>query len=232
MKAVVVMPTYNERDNVREIVPRVLNQDEAFEVLVVDDNSPDGTGDIADELARTSSRVHVLHRPAKTGLGPAYIAGFRWALERDYDLVFEMDADLSHDPADLPRFLAAIAGCDVVLGSRYVGGGGVRNWPLLRQAISRGGGLYARTLLGLPVRDLTGGFKCFRRRVLETLDLDQIGAGGYGFQIELTYRAIKAGFRVREIPIIFNDRVHGQSKMSSRIFLEAMLMVWRLRFAG
>lgn len=226
------MPTYNERDNVRGIAPLVLAQGEEFDLLIVDDNSPDATGEVADELARDDARIHVLHRPAKAGLGPAYIAGFRWALERDYDVIFEMDADFSHNPADLPRFLPAIADCDVVLGSRYVAGGGVSNWPLLRQAISRGGGLYARTILGLPVRDLTGGFKCFRRQVLETLDLDRIGAGGYGFQIELTYRAIRAGFRVREIPIVFSDRRRGQSKMSSRIFLEAMLMVWRLRFTA
>lgn len=230
MRSLVIIPTYNERDNIREIVPLVLAQGERFELLIVDDNSPDGTGAIADELARGHPRVHVLHRPTKAGLGPAYVAGFRWALARDYDLIFEMDADLSHDPADLPRFVAAIATCDVVLGSRYVPGGGVSNWPLPRRLISQGGSLYARLWLGVPIRDLTGGFKCFRRQVLETLDLDTIGSGGYGFQIEMTYRAIQAGFRVREIPIVFTDRTVGRSKMSRRIFVEAMLMVPRLRF--
>lgn len=231
MRSLVIIPTYNERDNIQEIVPLVLAQGERFNVLIVDDNSPDGTGEVADRLAEANERVHVLHNSKKGGLGPAYVAGFRWALERDYDLIFEMDADLSHDPADLPRFLEAIGSCDVVLGSRYVPGGGVNNWSLLRRLISRGGSLYARLILGLPVQDLTGGFKCFRRHVLETLDLDLIGSGGYGFQIEMTHRAIKHGFRVREIPIVFTDRVLGRSKMSRRIFVEAMVMVLRLRFA-
>jgi dolichol-phosphate mannosyltransferase len=231
LRFLVIIPTYNERENVGEIVPLVLAQDDRFEILIVDDNSPDGTGEVADALASEHDRVHVLHNPTKGGLGPAYVAGFRWALERDYDLIFEMDADLSHDPADLPRFLAAIAGCDLVLGSRYVPGGGVRNWPLVRRLISRGGSLYARFVLGLPIQDLTGGFKCFRRHVLETIDLNLIGSGGYGFQIEMTYRTLRAGFRVREIPIVFTDRVLGRSKMSRQIVLEAMVMVWRLRFA-
>ena len=232
MRSLVIIPTYNERDNIGEIVPLVLAQDERLDVLIVDDNSPDGTGQLADALAAREPRVHVLHNPAKGGLGPAYVAGFRWALDRDYDLIFELDADLSHDPADLPRFLEAIRDCDVVLGSRYVPGGGVANWPLHRRLISQGGCLYARLVLGLPYSDLTGGFKCFRRRVLETVDLDLIGSGGYGFQIEMTYRAHHAGFKIKEIPIVFTDRVVGRSKMSRAIVLEAMVMVWRLRFAS
>ena len=203
----------------------------AFSVLVVDDNSPDGTGQIADELKRQSGgRVDVLHRPGKLGLGTAYLAGFKYALAHGYDYIFEMDADFSHDPAVLPQFLEAIQEVDLVLGSRYVPGGGTVNWSLLRRFISRGGSLYARLLLGLPFQDLTGGFKCFRRAVLASIDLDAVHSNGYGFQIELTYRASRQGFRIREIPIIFVDRQVGRSKMSRRIVVEAMLMVWRLRF--
>jgi len=230
MMIVVIVPTYNEASNLGKLVPRILEQGEAFHVLVVDDNSPDGTGRLADEMAAAEPRVHVLHRPGKAGLGTAYIAGFRWALSHGADFILEMDADLSHDPAALPRFMQAIEGADLVLGSRYVPGGGVRNWPLVRQIISRGGSLYSRLILGVRIRDLTGGFKCFRRQVLETIDLGSIETSGYAFQIEMTYRALRAGFRVREIPIIFVDRVDGQSKMSSRVFTEAVLAVWKLRF--
>ncbi|HXX31995.1 MAG TPA: polyprenol monophosphomannose synthase, partial [Myxococcaceae bacterium] len=199
--------------------------------LVVDDSSPDGTGDLADALSARNPRVHVLHRARKEGLGRAYLAAFAWALARPYAYVLEMDADFSHPPRFLPALLdRAEAGVDLVLGSRYVPGGGTLNWGFLRRLISRGGSLYARVLLGLPVRDLTGGFKCFRRRVLESIDLAQVRSTGYAFQIELTYRASRKGFRVEEIPIVFEDRRVGQSKMSKRIVLEALTMVWKLRF--
>jgi dolichol-phosphate mannosyltransferase len=230
MAYVVIVPTYNECENIAAIVPRILAQGDAYHVLIVDDNSPDGTGEIADALAAKERRVHVMHRPGKAGLGRAYIAGFHWALDFGAELVFEMDADFSHDPDALPRFVEAIRDADLVLGSRYVAGGGVQNWPLARQWMSRGGSLYARTILGVGVRDLTGGFKCFRRRVLETLDLNGIETTGYAFQIEMTYRALLHGFRVREIPILFVDRVQGASKMSRRVFLEAVVAVWKLRF--
>jgi dolichol-phosphate mannosyltransferase len=200
---------------------------------VVDDNSPDGTGDLADSLvARYSGEVHVLHRAGKQGLGRAYLAGFEWGLAHDYDLLFEMDADFSHDPRHLPQFVNRIReGADIVLGSRYVPGGGTRNWSFLRRFISRGGSIYSRLILGLPFHDLTGGFKCFRRQVLERLDLSGIDANGYGFQIEVTYRCYKHGYRIVETPIIFVDRRVGQSKMSQGIVFEAMLMVWRIRFS-
>ena len=232
MSALVIIPTYNERENLPDLVRAILAQGD-FSVLIVDDNSPDGTGQIADELKSASAgRVDVLHRPGKLGLGTAYLAGFKYALAQGYDYIFEMDADFSHNPAVLPRFLAAIEQADLVLGSRYVAGGGTVNWSLLRRIISRGGSLYARLILGLPFQDLTGGFKCFRRTVLATLDLDAVRSNGYGFQIELTYRAAQHGFRVREIPITFVDRQVGRSKMSRRIVVEAMLMVWRLRLSG
>ncbi|MCC6626430.1 MAG: polyprenol monophosphomannose synthase [Chloroflexi bacterium] len=230
-RALVIIPTYNERENLAAIVADVLAFD-SLHILVVDDNSPDGTGELADELAaRYSGRLHVLHRPGKQGLGRAYIAGFRYALERDYDLIFEMDADFSHDPRHLPQFLAAIQHADLVLGSRYVPGGGTVNWSPVRKIISRGGSLYARTILGLPINDLTGGFKCFRRQVLETIDLDSVAATGYAFQIEMTYRTHQLGFRIVETPIVFVDRRVGQSKMSRRILFEAMGMVWRMRLS-
>jgi dolichol-phosphate mannosyltransferase len=231
MSYLVVIPTYNERDNILQLVPRILAQGDAFHILIVDDNSPDGTGELAEELARQEPRVHVLHRPGKLGLGTAYVAGFRWGLDFGAELIFEMDADFSHDPAMLPVFVEEIGDCDLVLGSRYVPGGGVRNWPLPRRLMSQGGSLYARTILGIPIRDLTGGFKCFRRQVLESLPLDEVQTTGYAFQIEMTYRTLLAGFRVKEIPIIFVDRVQGTSKMSRRVFLEAVIAVWRLRFS-
>jgi dolichol-phosphate mannosyltransferase len=226
----VIVPTYNERENLPQIVKAVHEHLAEADILVVDDNSPDGTGALADELAGQDRQLHVLHRAGKQGLGTAYIAGFRWALERDYQFIFEMDADFSHDPRYLPELLhVARTGADLALGSRYVGGGGTINWGVARQLISKGGSLYARTILGIPIRDLTGGFKCFRRRVLEALDLSTVSAQGYGFQIEMTYRAVKHGFRVVEVPIVFVDRRVGQSKMSRKIFLEALTLVWKLR---
>jgi dolichol-phosphate mannosyltransferase len=225
----IVVPTYNERENLPRLLDRIHEVLPAAHVLVVDDGSPDGTGAIADARAAADPRVQVLHRTGKLGLGTAYIAGFKWALARDYEYVFEMDADFSHDPEALPRFLEAARDADVVLGSRWAPGGGVVGWPFQRKLMSKGGSLYARTVLGLDVRDVTGGFKCFRRRVLEALDLEAVAAVGYGFQIELTYRSKQKGFRIREIPITFADRVAGQSKMSAGIFAEALTLVWKLR---
>ena len=230
-EAVVLMPTYNERENLRSIVEEVLRT-APVDMLIIDDNSPDGTGSVADVLAEHEPRVQVMHRPGKEGLGRAYLDGFRWALARDYKYVFEMDADFSHQPRYLPEFLRNIKHYDVVLGSRYVENGGVSNWSMLRQLISRGGSLYARSILGIDIRDLTGGFKCFRRETLEQLDLDTVRTSGYGFQIEMTYRAIQRGFSVKEIPIIFFERNAGKSKMSSGIMVEAVLMVWKLRLSG
>jgi dolichol-phosphate mannosyltransferase len=231
LSALVVVPTYNERDNLEPLVGAVLEQSADLSLLVVDDNSPDGTGALADRLRHAwPGRIDVLHRPGKLGLGTAYIAGFKWALARGYDYIVEMDADFSHDPTSLPRLLDAARQSDLALGSRYVPGGGTPDWSLSRRIISRGGSLYARTILGLPVRDLTGGFKCFRRRTLEALDLDAVRSEGYAFQIELTYRVFQLGGRIAEIPITFADRRVGQSKMSGRIVREAMVAVWRMRF--
>ena len=232
-RVLVIVPTYNERDNLRPLVAAIFEQLPEAHLLVVDDGSPDGTGPLADELARADPRVRVLHRSGKLGLGSAYIAGFRHALAADYQFVFEMDADFSHDPKYLrPLLNEAERGTDLVIGSRYVTGGGTRNWGLARQFISRGGGTYARMVLGLKVQDPTGGFRCFRRAVLEAIELGDVRAQGYGFQIEMTYRTLQLGFRVAEVPIVFVDRRVGQSKMSRRIFMEAMTMVWKLRFAG
>lgn len=232
LRPVVVLPTYNERANLTTLLPAVL-ADPRFHVLVVDDNSPDGTADLVREIADAyPGRLFLMTRPGKLGLGTAYLAGFRWALTRDYDLICEMDADFSHDPAMLPRLVEAARDADLVLGSRYVPGGGTVNWSPLRRLISQGGSTYARLILGLPYRDLTGGFKCFRRRVLESLDLDSIQSSGYAFQIELTYRAHAAGFRVVEVPIRFEERRAGESKMSPRIVAEALLRVWQMRLAG
>jgi dolichol-phosphate mannosyltransferase len=228
-----ILPTYNEAENVEAVVRASLAQLERaggeHTLLIVDDNSPDGTGRIADRLVGELDRVRVLHRPGKEGLGRAYLAGFAVALEDGADLVMEMDADFSHDPADIPRLIAAAGAADLVLGSRYVPGGGVANWGLVRRALSWGGSAYARILLGLPVRDLTGGFKCFNARVLRGLDLTGVHADGYGFQIEMTYRAVKAGFSVTEVPILFRERSVGQSKMTPRIALEAVWKVPALR---
>ena len=229
-RVLIVMPTYNEVDNLRAIIAAVHVELPAAHLLVVDDGSPDGTGALADEMAAADPRIHVLHRSGKLGLGTAYIAGFRYAIRERYDYVFAMDADFSHDPRYLGELLAAArAGAGLAIGSRYVAGGGTRNWGLGRKILSRGGGLYARTILGIKVKDLTAGYKCFRREVLEALDLDAVRSEGYSFQIELTYRTIKAGFRVVELPIVFEDRRVGQSKMSRRIMLEALGVVWRLR---
>lgn len=228
-----VLPTYNEADNLepfaRAVLPRLAAAASEHRVLVVDDNSPDGTGAIADRLAAELDAVEVLHRPAKEGLGRAYLAGFGRALAGGAELVLEMDSDFSHDPADLPRLIGASERADVVLGSRYVPGGAVRDWGLPRRVVSRGGCWYARAVLGVPVRDLTGGFKCFRREVLQRLRLDDVHADGYGFQVELTYRALRAGFRVEELPIVFRDRRAGSSKMNARIALEAVWKVPALR---
>jgi dolichol-phosphate mannosyltransferase len=229
-RAVVCLPTYNERENIESML-RALG-DKGVRVLVIDDNSPDGTGELADHLAGELGYVDVLHRERKEGLGPAYLAGFRRALADGAELVVEMDCDFSHDPADVPRLVAAADDADVVLGSRYVPGGGVRNWGALRRFVSAGGSLYARVLLGIGVRDLTGGFKCYRRRVLETIDLDSIDSKGYAFQIETTYRALRRGFRVVEIPITFVDREAGGSKMSKAIVAEAVWKVPGLRVAA
>ena len=229
--AVVCLPTYNERENLERMLRSLVPL--GVRVLVIDDDSPDGTGELADRLAAELDAVSVLHRARKEGLGPAYLAGFREALAGDAAYVFEMDCDFSHDPADVPRLLAACeGGADLALGSRYVPGGGTENWGVLRRIVSAGGSLYARLLLGVGVRDLTGGFKCFRREVLERLDLDAIHAKGYAFQIETTYRTLRAGFRVEEVPIRFVDRTEGTSKMNRTIFLEAVARVPMLRLAA
>jgi dolichol-phosphate mannosyltransferase len=230
-RALVIVPTYNERFNIARLIPAILAQDASLEVLVVDDGSPDGTGEIVDAIAANNSRVHIIHRESKLGLGTAYLAGFRWALERKYDLVFEMDADFSHNPERLPEFLEAIKDADLVLGSRYQDGHvNVVNWPMSRLFLSYSANIYARAITGLPIFDTTGGFKCFRRNVLESIDLSSVKSNGYAFQIEMSYRVWKRGFRLVEIPIIFVDRAEGVSKMSKRIMREAIWMVWRLRW--
>jgi dolichol-phosphate mannosyltransferase len=229
-RAVTVIPTYNERENLPRLVPDVLEQSPGLDVLIVDDASPDGTGRLADELAaRHPGRVHVLHRGGKLGLGTAYVAGFRWALERGYGLVFEMDADFSHDPAHLPQFLALAREADLVLGSRYLRGVTVVNWPMKRLILSWLANAYARWVTGVRASDLTTGFRCYRREVLESVDLDAVRSTGYAFQIEMAFRAVRKGFRIAETPIIFVDRNVGVSKMSKRIVWEAAWMVWRLR---
>lgn len=225
----VVIPTYNELLNLEAIVRAVLAQDPRLEVLVVDDNSPDGTGQLADRLAAEDPRVHVLHRESKEGLGRAYVAGFKWALERDFTLIFEMDADFSHDPRYLGDFIAATADADLVIGSRYKTGVNVINWPMSRLLLSYGANIYARWVTGLPLADSTGGFKCFRREVLAAIPLDEIRSNGYSFQIEMSYRAWRKGFRLKEVPIVFVDRVEGTSKMNKRIVREAIWIVWHLR---
>jgi dolichol-phosphate mannosyltransferase len=230
-EAWVILPTYNEAENLERIVGAVLEQlPDSGRVLVVDDNSPDGTGEIADRLATENDRIRVLHRERKEGLGPAYLAGFHVALDAGAQRIVEMDADFSHDPAYLPKLIGAADHFDLVIGSRYVPGGGVADWGPLRRFISRGGSAYARIALGLPIRDLTGGFKCFRREVLEAIQLDTIEARGYAFQVETTYRAIKAGFQVAEIPIVFKDRADGTSKMNRSIVAEAIWRVPAMRF--
>jgi dolichol-phosphate mannosyltransferase len=228
-KILVIIPTYNEIENVGNIVPRVVEQGPDIDVLVVDDSSPDGTGELADRLASDDPRIHVLHRENKEGLGRAYLAGFKWALERDYQYIFEMDADFSHDPKFIPGFLRAVEDADLVIGSRYKDGVNVINWPMSRLLLSKGANLYSHWITGLALTDSTGGFKCFRRRVLEAIDLDAVHSNGYAFQIEVSFRAWKKGFRLVEIPIVFVDRVEGHSKLSKKIIREAVWMVWFLR---
>lgn len=230
-RALVIVPTYNESENLPRLIPMILSRDERLEILVVDDASPDGTGQMAEDIAAAEPRVHVLHRAGKLGLGTAYLDGFRWGLQRGYDVLFEMDADFSHDPAHLPQFLEAIARYDVVLGSRYLHGRvTVVNWPMSRLLLSYFANIYAGWVTGLPIADATGGFKCFRREVLAAIDLDQVESNGYAFQIEMSFRAWKKGFRLGEIPIMFVDRDQGTSKMSKKIVREAIWRVWRLRF--
>ena len=230
-RALVIIPTYNECENLQRLVPLVLAQDERLDVLVIDDASPDGTGQVPDELAAESDRVHVMHRKGKLGLGTAYLAGFRWGLEREYAWLLEMDADFSHDPAHLPQFMDALQRYDLVLGSRYLEGRvTVVNWPVTRLLLSYFANVYARIVTGVPLWDATGGFKAFRREVLEAIKLDRVESEGYSFQIEMSLRAWKRGFRIGEIPIVFVDRTTGESKMSKRIIREAVWRVWKLRF--
>jgi len=229
VKALVIVPTYNEKENVVALLERIFAYVPQCEVLIVDDNSPDGTGAIADQASASDPRVHVMHRAGKQGLGSAYVAGFRYALERDYEAVFEMDADFSHNPESLPVFLHELENADLVLGSRYLNGVTVVNWPIKRLILSYSANVYSRIITGMRVKDLTGGFKCFRRRVLESIDWSRVRSDGYAFQIEITFKAWRKGFRIREIPIVFVDRKAGESKMSRRIVHEAAWMVWRLR---
>jgi dolichol-phosphate mannosyltransferase len=230
-RGLVIIPTYNERENIPRIVPLVLAQDERLDVLIIDDNSPDGTGAVADTLAAENPRVHVMHRAGKLGLGTAYLAGFRWGLDRGYDWLFEMDADFSHDPVHLPQFLEAIQDADLVIGSRYLGGKvTVVNWPMARLMLSYSANIYARTITGVPLWDGTAGFKAFRRATLEQLDLEHVESEGYSFQIEMNLRVWKKGLRIREIPIVFVDRTIGESKMSKRVIREAVWRVWKLRW--
>jgi dolichol-phosphate mannosyltransferase len=229
MKTLIIIPTYNELENLPRLLPEVLSKDEGIHLLVVDDNSPDGTAAFVENEMLNNNRIHLIKRPAKQGLGTAYIAGFRFAIQNEYDFVFEMDADFSHDPKEIPRFLDEIKSSDVVLGSRYINGVNVINWPLRRLLLSSFANLYTRFITGMPVHDATGGFKCFRREVLEAINLEKVTSNGYAFQIEITFKAWKKGFKVKEIPIIFVDRVKGKSKMSKKIVREAVTMVWKLR---
>jgi dolichol-phosphate mannosyltransferase len=230
MRPLTIVPTYDERENLPHLISALLDIEPSLEVLVVDDASPDGTGEIAESFARKTSRVRVLHREGKLGLGTAYVAGFEYALAHDYDPVIQMDADFSHRPEDLPRLLQAVESADLVVGSRRVPGGRVENWSQLRRFISKGGNLYARTILNLPIEDCTAGFKCFRREVLEAVDFASVTSNGYGFQVEMNFMCHRAGFRIIEVPIVFPDRGAGRSKMSFQIFLEAAALVWKLRW--
>jgi len=229
-QTIIIVPTYNERENLPRLAARLLSLPSGVDVLVVDDNSPDGTGKIADELAAQHAQIHVLHRAEKNGLGRAYIAGFKWALEKNYESIFEMDCDFSHDPAEVPAFLKAAEKADLVLGSRYIGGIRVINWPLGRLMLSRFAGKYVNVITGMMFSDPTGGYKCFRRRALQAINLDAVRSNGYSFQIELTHRLWRNGFKIVEVPIIFTDRVEGASKISRGIIFEAFWMVWRLWF--
>ena len=232
MKAFVVVPTYNERDNIEKLLAEILIQDQGIEALVVDDNSPDGTGELVDSLVRGNSRLHVLHRPAKLGLGSAYREGFRFALDNGAEYILEMDADFSHDPSMIPIFLEKMENYDLVIGSRYLNGVSVVNWPLRRLMLSCFANAYTRVITGLRISDCTGGFKCFRREVLEAIDLDRIESDGYSFQIEMNFRCAERGFRIAEIPIIFIDRHAGSSKMSKKIVHEAVIIVWKLKIGS
>jgi dolichol-phosphate mannosyltransferase len=231
MKAIVVIPTYNEAQNIELLIDRIIFQGiRGLDILVVDDNSPDGTAEIVENIAHCESNVFLLKRPGKAGLGTAYVAGFKYALERDYDYIFEMDADFSHDPDEISNFLEAIKTCDLVIGSRYKCGVNVINWPITRLVLSVGANKYTQIITGLPIKDCTGGYKCFRREVLQAIDLDKVDSDGYSFQIEMNFKAWKKGFKICEIPIVFTDREAGSSKMSKRIIREAILMVWKLKF--
>ena len=229
-KKLIIIPTYNELENLPKLLPEVLSKDEGLEILIVDDNSPDGTADFVENESKINNRIHIIKRPSKLGLGTAYIEGFKYALQNGYQLIFEMDADFSHDPDEIPRFIEEINTADVVLGSRYINGVNVINWPMRRLLLSWFANWYTRIITGLPVHDATGGFKCFKREVLEAIDLDKVKSNGYSFQIEMNYKAWKKGFKLKEIPIIFMDRVKGNSKMSKKIVREAITMVWKLRF--
>jgi dolichol-phosphate mannosyltransferase len=231
-QSLIIIPTYNEADNVSKIIPEVLSENEGFNVLIVDDNSPDGTAKLVKEMQKTNPRIHIIERPSKLGLGTAYVAGFKYALSHGFDFVFEMDADFSHDPKMLVKLLEKAEHSDLVIGSRYISGVNVVNWPLRRLILSYSANLYTRIITGLPVKDATAGFKCYRRVVLESFDLDSIKSNGYSFQIETNYLAWKHGFRVCEVPIVFTDRREGVSKMSKHIIYEAAWMVWKLKFRG
>lgn len=232
VSVLIVIPTYNEVANLPVIVERIRKEAPMADLLIVDDTSPDGTGELADSFAASDRAIHVLHRKEKDGLGRAYVAGFNWGLSRDYDIIVQMDGDLSHNPSDVPRLVEALSHADLVLGSRYVPDGGTVNWGVGRQLLSRGGSLYARTILGLPIRDVTGGFKAWKASTLHAVNLTTIRSNGYSFQVEMTYRVANLGLNITEVPIIFADRVDGVSKMSKKIVIEAMLMVWRLRFSN
>lgn len=229
MRSLVIIPTYNEKENIREIIQEILSVGEYMEVLIIDDNSPDGTGVIVEEIVKENHRVHILHREGKLGLGTAYVTGFKWAIEKKYDFVFEMDADFSHDPKVLPDFIKMMNDWDLVIGSRYTNGVNVVNWPMKRLLLSYFANIYARIVTGIPVKDLTSGFKCYRRSVLESINLNDIHSNGYAFQIEMHFKTYRKGFRVTEMPIIFVERRVGTSKMSKKIVYEAVWMVWKLR---
>ena len=230
MKTLIIVPTYNELENLPRLLPEVLSKDSNIDVLIIDDNSPDGTAAFVENEIKKNNRIHLIKRESKQGLGTAYIAGFKYALQKDYQLIFEMDADFSHDPNEIPKFLEEIKTADVVLGSRYKNGVNVINWPMRRLLLSWFANFYTRLITGMPLHDATGGFKCFKREVLEAINFEHVKSNGYAFQIEMNFKAWKKGFRIKEIPIIFVDRVKGNSKMSKKIVREAVFMVWKLRF--
>ena len=231
MKSIIIIPTYNEKENIERLIEEIRKLNRDFDVLIIDDNSPDSTGRIADDLAKRHSEVSVIHRPGKLGLGTAYITGFKYALENNYDLVFTMDADFSHQPKYLINLLEKARECDLVIGSRYIKDGRIKNWPLHRLILSRGANIYVRMVTGLPVSDSTGGFNCYRKKVLKKIDLDKVISDGYAFQIEMKYRLWKKGFSIREVPITFIDRARGTSKISKRIIFQAFFLVWKLRLS-